>query len=135
MALVAATDMETCRRALASIDVAYEVLAPLTDPERAQESPPVHPEGNIVRRVPIERGDPDAEGDIVVEGVYEVGMQDQAFLGPESGLAVPADDGGVDLYVATQGLTRTMCNWRPAWTSGREGQDSPGRRWRRVRWA
>jgi CO/xanthine dehydrogenase Mo-binding subunit len=31
-------------------------------------------------------------------------MQDQAFLGPESGLAVPADDGGVDLYVATQWL-------------------------------
>src|SRR5262249_12507960 len=30
--------------------------------------------------------------------------QDQAFLGPESGLAVPAEDGGVDLYVATQWL-------------------------------
>ena len=57
VALVAAKDMETCRRALASIDVSYEVLVPLTDPERAQESPPVHPEGNIVRRVPIKRGD------------------------------------------------------------------------------
>jgi hypothetical protein len=31
-------------------------------------------------------------------------MQDQAFLGPESGLAVPAEDGGVDLFVATQWL-------------------------------
>jgi len=31
-------------------------------------------------------------------------MQDQAFLGPESGLAVPATDGGIDLYVATQWL-------------------------------
>ena len=31
-------------------------------------------------------------------------MQDQAFLGPESGLAIPAEDGGVDLYVATQWL-------------------------------
>jgi CO/xanthine dehydrogenase Mo-binding subunit len=31
-------------------------------------------------------------------------MQDQAFLGPESGLAVPAVDGGVELYVATQWL-------------------------------
>jgi hypothetical protein len=35
---------------------------------------------------------------------YEVGMQDQAFLGPESGMAVPAEDGGVDIYVATQWL-------------------------------
>jgi xanthine dehydrogenase D subunit len=43
-------------------------------------------------------------GDVVVEGTYEVGMQDQAFLGPESGLAVPDGDGGVDLWVATQWL-------------------------------
>ncbi|NEE16769.1 molybdopterin-dependent oxidoreductase, partial [Streptomyces sp. SID7499] len=27
-----------------------------------------------------------------------------AFLGPESGLAVPSEDGGVELYVATQWL-------------------------------
>jgi CO/xanthine dehydrogenase Mo-binding subunit len=31
-------------------------------------------------------------------------MQDQAQLGPESGLAIPAEDGGIDLYVATQWL-------------------------------
>ena len=41
---------------------------------------------------------------MVVRGEYQVGMQDQAFLGPESGLAVPAEDGGVDLFVATQWL-------------------------------
>ena len=40
----------------------------------------------------------------LVEGVYEVGMQDQAFMGPECGLAIPADDGGVELYVSTQWL-------------------------------
>jgi xanthine dehydrogenase D subunit len=39
-----------------------------------------------------------------VTGDYEVGMQDQAFLGPESGLAVPDGEGGVDLYIATQWL-------------------------------
>jgi CO/xanthine dehydrogenase Mo-binding subunit len=33
-----------------------------------------------------------------------VGIQDQAFLGPESGLAVPDGEGGVDIYVATQWL-------------------------------
>ena len=32
------------------------------------------------------------------------GIQDQAFLGPESGLAVPDGEGGVDVYVATQWL-------------------------------
>ncbi len=39
-----------------------------------------------------------------MQGEYEVGMQDQAFLGPESGLAVPDGEGGVDLYIATQWL-------------------------------
>ena len=39
-----------------------------------------------------------------MSGYYEVGIQDQAFLGPESGLAVPDGEGGVDIYVATQWL-------------------------------
>ena len=52
----------------------------------------------------IRRGDPAHRGPVVVEGSYEVGMQDQAFMGPEAGLAIPADDGGVDLIVSTQWL-------------------------------
>ena len=52
----------------------------------------------------LRHGDPDATGEVSVEGVYEVGTQDQAFLGPESGLAVPDGEGGVDVYVATQWL-------------------------------
>ena len=35
-----------------------------------------------------------------------MGTQDQAFLGPESGLAVPDGEGGVDIYVATQWVPR-----------------------------
>jgi CO/xanthine dehydrogenase Mo-binding subunit len=41
---------------------------------------------------------------VVVIGEYEIGMQDQAPLGPESGLAIPDGEGGVDLYMATQWL-------------------------------
>ncbi|MBP2477374.1 CO/xanthine dehydrogenase Mo-binding subunit [Crossiella equi] len=107
VAVVAADHPETARRALERIQVGYEVLAPVTDMEQAVHSPqdnPLHPGGNLVRHVPIRRGDPEATAEVVVSGVYEVGMQDQAFLGPESGLAVPAEDGGVELYVATQWL-------------------------------
>src|SRR5205814_904837 len=68
------------------------------------ETPPLHPRGNVLRRVVIEHGPEPAEPDVVVTGEYEVGMQDQAFLGPESGLAIPAEDGGVDLFIATQWL-------------------------------
>jgi CO/xanthine dehydrogenase Mo-binding subunit len=62
------------------------------------------PRPNIVRSLVIKHGDPEAEAEVTVSGVYEVGIQDQAFLGPESGLAVPDGEGGVDIYVATQWL-------------------------------
>jgi xanthine dehydrogenase D subunit len=104
--VVAADHPETARRAVAAIGVGYDAMAPVTDAEAAlaPESDRVHPGGNLVRHVRIRKGDPQARAEVVVSGCYEVGMQDQAFLGPESGLAVPAEDGGVDLYVATQWL-------------------------------
>jgi xanthine dehydrogenase D subunit len=54
--------------------------------------------------VRIRHGDPSARADVVVTGEYEIGMQDQAPLGPESGLAIPDGEGGVDLHIATQWL-------------------------------
>ena len=107
IAAVAADHPETCRRALQAIIVEYEVLEPLTDPERALDGshPPIHPDGNLIRHQRIVSGDPEATGDIVVEANYEIGMQDQAFLGLEAALALPGPGGdGVDLYVATQWL-------------------------------
>src|SRR6516225_486771 len=104
--IVAADHPETARRAAAAITVDYEPLAPVTGAEAALRpgAVPVHPGGNLTRHVRIRRGDPHAPADLVVSGRYEVGMQDQAFLGPESGLAVPSEDGGIELYVATQWL-------------------------------
>jgi CO/xanthine dehydrogenase Mo-binding subunit len=115
VAVVAAEEPEQARRAAAAVRVEYEPLEPVVDPERATEMPPLHvdwpkerhgdPEDstpNVVRAMTITRGDPDAEGDVTVSGYYELGQQDQAFLGPESGLAIPDGEGGVDIHVATQ---------------------------------
>ena len=106
IALVAADHPETARRAAEKVRVDLEELEPLTDAETAlgPEVPQLHPSGNLLRHVKLRHGDQEAVADVVVEGDYEVGMQDQAFLGPESGLAVPDGDGGVDLYVSTQWL-------------------------------
>jgi CO/xanthine dehydrogenase Mo-binding subunit len=117
VAVVAAEEPEQARRAAAAVRVEYEPLEPVVDPERATEQEALHPDRptmgygyrddprpNIVRSLVIERGDPDAAGDVVVSGTYEVGQQDQAFLGPESGLAIPDGEGGVDIHVATQWL-------------------------------
>jgi CO/xanthine dehydrogenase Mo-binding subunit len=115
VAVVAADHPEQARRAIEAIEVEYEPLEPVVDMERALEQEPLHPDRptaghgylddprpNVVRHLVIRHGDPDAAGDVVVRGEYEVGIQDQAFLGPESGLAVPDGEGGVDIHVATQ---------------------------------
>jgi xanthine dehydrogenase D subunit len=106
VAIVAADHPETARRAVDAINVDYDVLPPLTDAEAAMapDAPQLHLSGNVLRHVRINHGDPEAAAPVVVTGEYEVGMQDQAFLGPESGLAVPDGEGGVDLYIATQWL-------------------------------
>jgi CO/xanthine dehydrogenase Mo-binding subunit len=133
VALVAADHPDTARRAAALIRVDYEVWEPVTDArtalghpttdavhesdaevtELSRESAHLHPKGNLVRHLKVRTGDSTPTADVVVVGEYEVGMQDQAFLGPESGLAVPAEDGGVELYVATQWLhvdQRQICS-------------------------
>ncbi|MGQ4405407.1 xanthine dehydrogenase family protein molybdopterin-binding subunit [Streptomyces hayashii] len=120
VAIVAADHPETARRAAAKIKVEYRELPVITDEASAtapdailiHENRDDHhighvPHPNIVHRQPIVRGDAGAaagRADVVVRGEYTFGMQDQAFLGPESGLAVPEEDGGVHLYIATQWL-------------------------------
>ncbi len=106
VALVAADHPEVARRAAGKIVVEYEPLDPVTDPVAALDpaAPRLHPGGNLVRHLKIRKGDPEPAAEVVVTGCYQVGMQDQAFLGPEAGLAVPDGNGGVDLYVSTQWL-------------------------------
>jgi xanthine dehydrogenase D subunit len=106
VALVAADHPEIARQAAKKIVVDYQVLEPVTDARRAlqPDAPQIHEHGNVVRHLKVRKGAEDPSAPVVVSLDFEVGMQDQAFLGPESGLAVPAEDGGVDLYVATQWL-------------------------------
>jgi len=106
VAAVAADHPETARRALDAIVVDYEVMKPLTDPEEgiSGSHPPIHPDGNVFRHQRIIRGDQTIVGEVVVEDTYEIGMQDQAFLGLEAALARPLSGRGVELIVATQWL-------------------------------
>ncbi len=107
VAAVAADHPETCRRVLAAIKVEYEILAPITDAEMAMrpETTKIHPDGNLIRHQRIITGDQSLQGEVIVEGTYEIGMQDQAFLGLEAALAVPDSGGtGVEMFVATQWL-------------------------------
>ena len=106
VAVVAAETAEQARAAAAAVRVEYEPLPAVTDMEAALEpdAAQVHEFGNVLRHVHIEHGDPDTDAEVWVEGYYVTAMQDQAALGPEGGLAVPGDDGGIDIYAVSQWL-------------------------------
>ncbi|PZH04274.1 xanthine dehydrogenase subunit D, partial [Streptomyces sp. NTH33] len=129
VALVAADHPEIARRAAARIRVEYRELPIVTDEvsATAPDAVLVHenrtdhhaahvPHPNVLHRQPIIRGNAEqaaGKADFVVRGEYRFGMQDQAFLGPESGLAVPEEDGGVHLYIATQWLHSDLRQMAP----------------------
>jgi xanthine dehydrogenase D subunit len=96
VAVVAADDIETARRAVDAVDVEYEPLPAVADLEAAEAA------DSVFRRFRIRRGDAEATGAVVVEGVYETPFVDQAPLGTEAGIAIPDGEGGVDLYVTSQ---------------------------------
>lgn len=107
VAAVAADHPETCRRALAAIKIKYEVLQPLVDASLAvdPQTPSIHPDGNLIRHQRIITGDQNLSGEVIVEGIYEIGMQDQAFLGLEAALAIPSSgNSSIEMFVATQWL-------------------------------
>ncbi|HXZ99898.1 MAG TPA: xanthine dehydrogenase subunit D [Candidatus Binatia bacterium] len=107
IAIVAAESPQLARDAVVRILVDLEPLEGVFDMQRAMapDAPRLHEFGNVLRHVHLLHGDPaGAPVDVWVEGYYETAMQDHAALGPEAGLAVPAEDGGVDLHVTTQWL-------------------------------
>ena len=108
VAVVAAEDPEQARRAAERIRIEHGSPIPWsTSSERRSSRRFIDrlgrighgylddPRPNVLRHIVIRHGDPDAQGAVSVSGYYELGQQDQAFLGPESGLAVPDGEGGV----------------------------------------
>ena len=107
IAVVAARSPLAAKEAVRAITLDLEPLDGVFDMEQAMapDAPRLHEWGNVLRHVHLLHGHPGtAHADVWVDGYYETAMQDQAALGPEAGLAVPAEDGGVDVYVTTQWL-------------------------------
>jgi CO/xanthine dehydrogenase Mo-binding subunit len=115
VAIVAADDIDAARAAARAVAVAYEPLEPVSDMIAALQpgAVRVHPDGNVIDALRVVHGDPHASAEIVVAGEYEIGMQDQAALGPEAGLAIPTQGGGVELHIATQWLHEDLAQIAP----------------------
>jgi len=108
LAVVAAEDDLTARKAAALIEVEYEVLPAVLSAHAglAEGAPTVNPNraDNVLSRSVIKRGDAEAalaNSAHVVEGTWYTQRIEHLFLEPESALAEPREDGSI--YLATQG--------------------------------
>jgi CO/xanthine dehydrogenase Mo-binding subunit len=109
VAVVVAETAEIAAEAVKLVDVTYADLPPVFDPETAMQpdAPQLHadtPE-NILCHYRIRLGDTAAEfeqADVIVEGEYDTGYQEHAYLQPEAGLGYIDDEGRVTVLVAGQ---------------------------------
>jgi selenium-dependent xanthine dehydrogenase len=108
LAAVAAETRYAARAAAAAIEVEYEVLEPVTDPEEAlkEGAPKVHEGGNLLKTYKIDRGDVEAalKGSAhVVTETFQTQFIEHAFLEPEASLAWD-EDGVMRVFSGGQGV-------------------------------
>jgi CO/xanthine dehydrogenase Mo-binding subunit len=83
------------RLAAAEVEIDYRETTPTFDPERSDVS---------FKSIAIDKGQLDrgmAEADVIVEGEYRAGHQEQLYIEPNGVVAVP-ENGGVTLYGSLQ---------------------------------
>ncbi len=112
VALVAAESRSAARAGAAAVRVDYDVLPFVADPQAALEPdapqvavPSASEGGNLFNRMVLDKGDVDrafADAAAVVEGVYETGYQEHAYLEPQGAIAVPEELGAMAVYASMQ---------------------------------
>jgi CO/xanthine dehydrogenase Mo-binding subunit len=96
VALIAAPDRETLRAAKGRIRLRTEPLPPVFDPLLSTQE---------FAHFRLEKGDAEAgfaEAELVIEGTYRVGHQEQLYIENNAMIAVPRPDGGVSIHGSMQ---------------------------------
>ncbi|NTZ16775.1 xanthine dehydrogenase subunit D [Paenibacillus sp. JMULE4] len=104
---VAADSLEIAEQALRMIEVGYEPLPVLDNPEAAlrPDAPKLHPSGNVLHRTSYRRGEVSeafTRCAHVVEHTYYTPRQMHTYMETEGGLFVPGEDGRLTVYAPTQ---------------------------------
>jgi CO/xanthine dehydrogenase Mo-binding subunit len=96
LALLAAPDRATLRAAKRAVRVSSEPLPPVFDPLASD---------HVFASYELAAGDPDAAfgaADLILEGEYRVGHQEQLYIENNAMIAVPSGDGGVAVHGSLQ---------------------------------
>jgi len=121
VAAVAATSMTIARKALKLIEVKYEVLPHVIEPDEAmKDDAPILDEtlftdgvdpkptkpSNVSKIVKIKKGDVEAgfgQAEVIVERTYHTKPVHQGYIEPQACVASYSEDGSGELWVTTQG--------------------------------
>ncbi|HYK96702.1 MAG TPA: xanthine dehydrogenase family protein molybdopterin-binding subunit [Candidatus Dormibacteraeota bacterium] len=96
VALLAAPDRETLRQLKGRIKLVTEPLPPVFDPEQSD---------HVFAHYDVRAGDLAlgfAGADLIVEGTYRVGHQEQLYIENNAMIAVPGEDGGIVIHGSLQ---------------------------------
>ncbi len=107
VAVVAAESIEAAETAARLVEVEYEPLPIVTDPEKAMKTgaPKVHENGNVLRHEHVRVGDVEKafqQAAVVVENTFRTGRQMHMFLETEAGIGMLDEEGNLVLYVGGQ---------------------------------
>ena len=109
VALVIADSEAQASAAAALLEIDYEELPAVTNPEQAMQpgQPQLHADSanNVLCHYRIRHGDLEAgrgEAEVFVEGEYRTGWQEHAYLQPEAGLGYLDEAGRITIVVAGQ---------------------------------
>jgi xanthine dehydrogenase molybdenum-binding subunit len=107
VAIVAAETQQIAEQAAGLVEAEYEKHHPITDPVEANQpgAEHLHESGNLLKHIKVRKGDMAAgfaEADVIIEHTFHTPPYDHAFLEPECSIAVPTDDGRMEIYVGSQ---------------------------------
>ncbi|MBI2849364.1 MAG: molybdopterin-dependent oxidoreductase [Chloroflexi bacterium] len=109
VAVVAATDEVSARKAAKAIKVDYQVLPPVFEPTAAlgEDAPRLHEGGNLLFSCRVVKGDVEQgfrEAEVIVENTYSTPFIEHAYLEPEAGMSYIDEEGRVVVCSPIQNL-------------------------------
>ncbi len=107
LAIVAAEDEGAAAEAIQRIKVTYNTLPVVVDPvvAKSPEAEKVHEQGNLLKHIKVRKGEMKAgwrAAETTLEGTYYTAPTDHAFMEPECSIAIPLDDGRIEVLVGSQ---------------------------------
>ena len=111
LAMVIAKDEKSLAAAKKLVEIEYEILEPVRNPEEASKegAPELHEGGNLLFRQELHRGNPEEKiknSKYVVEEHFSVPFTDHAFMEPECAIAMPDldDEEGLLMFTGSQNI-------------------------------